>query len=491
MLRMRTPIAAALAAATLATAAAGSRAAHADGFDGQRYVPAAGAAGGFVVERTLIPQHLDWGLGLFLHYADDPVVVTDEASGDDVAVPLHQALTMDFLASVGLFDWAELGIHLPVQLIYSGDDVTVGGNAFAASEGIGDLRLVPKVDFVRTPSFGFGLALPVRFPTGDDLALRGAGDLTFEPKLLLSYGPGRLALGLNVGYLFHSSDAGANGPGGNELTFGAALRYRLPTESENIVLHAELFGGISQSDDSQGEFHDVPVEALLGAIIEMTPRWHMYLGAGTGVIDGVGAPDFRLIFGIRYTNVGFVDSDADGIYDDRDRCPERAEDMDEYEDDDGCPEGDNDGDGITDEDDECPDAAEDKGGGDNDGCPERGSAVYRKGRIVVLGKVRFKTNSAELANSSDPILDDVAREMKRNPGLKLRVEGHSDNKGDLAYNRKLSRERAESVRDGLVARGVARGRLSAAGYGETRPIATNKTERGRAKNRRVEFRIAE
>jgi OOP family OmpA-OmpF porin len=479
----------ALALATLTLAAAPTRA-HADGFDGQKYDPAAGAAGGFVVERTLIPQHLDWGVGLMLHFADDPVVVTNEATGDDAAKPLHQALTMDLLASIGLWDFAEMAIDLPLDLVWSGDTTVVGGETYEASTGLGDLRLVPKADFVRTPSFGFGLALPVTLPTGDDLALRGAGDVTLEPRLLLSFGAGAIAFGLNAGYLVHTSDAGREGPGGDAFTFGGALRWRLPTEDANWVLHGEVFGSYESKPDNQ-DFHNFPVEALLGLIYEATPRWHIYLGASTGVSDGIGAPDFRLIFGVRYTNVGFVDRDADGIYDDRDRCPTRAEDYDDYEDDDGCPEDDNDHDGIRDDDDECPDAAEDPGGGDHDGCPERGHAEYRKGRMMVLGKIRFKTESAELLPSSDPILDDVASEMKKNPRLKLRVEGHSDNKGDAAYNRKLSAERARSVRAGLIRRGVAARRLDAEGYGETRPVATNATERGRAKNRRVEFRIVQ
>ena len=115
---------------------------------------------------------------------------------------------------------AELAIDVPLDLVWSGDTTVVGGDTYQASTGLGDIRLVPKVDFVRTPSFGFGLALPVRLPTGDDLALRGAGDLTVEPKVLLSFGAGALAFGLNVGYLVHASDEGREGPGGDALTFG-------------------------------------------------------------------------------------------------------------------------------------------------------------------------------------------------------------------------------------------------------------------------------
>jgi outer membrane protein OmpA-like peptidoglycan-associated protein len=462
--------------------------ARAEGFDGQRYLPAAGAAGGFAVERTLVPHHLDWGVGLFLHYADDAVVIED-ADGDVVAEPLSQALTFDLVASIGLFDVAELALHLPIALVHDGEPGVVGGEAFAAEAGVGDLRVVPKLSLVRTRSFGAGVALPIRLPTGDDLALRGSPDLTLEPKLLLSFGAGRLAFGLNVGYLAHTTSEGREGLGGDELTFAGSLRYRLPTAGEDIALHLEAFGGWNPGDEPPA-YHELPVEALLGAIFGLSPRWDLYAAASTGVSDGVGAPDFRVLVGVRYNSVGFSDRDADGILDDRDRCPERAEDRDDYQDEDGCPEGDNDGDGIPDQDDECPDAREDAGGGDRDGCPARGRAEYRKGRMHVYGKIRFRSDSAELLPSSDPILDDVARDMKRHKEIrKLRVEGHSDNQGDAGYNRKLSTARARSVRAALIRRGVAPQRLDAVGYGEARPVTSNRSERGRAKNRRVELRV--
>lgn len=472
--------------------AAASAPALADGFDGQRFSPAAGAAGGFWMERTLVQPHLGWGLGLFLHHADDPVVLDSDAG--IIARPLERALTLDLIGSLGLFDVAELAVGLPVHVVYTGDETVVGGNILAASEGIGDLRLVPKFRLLRGRALGLGLAVPIRVPTGNDVALRGAGDVTVEPQLLMSWWPGgRLSLGASVGYRVHTSQEGREGPGGDELTFGGNLRYRLPAASNRIVLTAELVGGLTTSEQAPA-FREVPLEALLGAVVEATPHWHLYFGGDLGVIDGVGTPDFRLIFGIRYTSVSLSDRDSDGVVDERDSAPDRAEDDDGYEDDDGAPEagneGDSDGDGIVDDDDECPNAPEDPGAGDRDGCPERGRAEYRGGRIRLLGKIRFKTDSAELLPSSDPILDDVARAMKRHPEIrKVRVEGHSDNVGDRAYNRKLSHERARSVRQALIKRGVSPRRLEAAGYGETRPIATNRTERGRAKNRRVQFEI--
>jgi len=473
---------------SLALATAGPAAA--DGFDGQRFVPAEGTAGGFAIERTLVVPHLGWGFGLFLHYANDPVVIRESADGDIVARPLEDALTFNLIAAIGLFDFAELAIDLPLQLVYDGEDAIVSGTGLAASEGVGDLRLIPKFRFLRGETFGLGLAVPIGLPTGDDEALRGAGDVTIEPKLLLSWwGGGRTSLQGSVGYKLHTSQAGREGPGGDELTMGIGLRYRTPLANDSLVLSAELVAGLMTSDEEVA-YSELPVETILGVIYEATPSWHIYLGGGIGVTDGVGTPDFRAILGIRYTTVGLSDRDGDGIVDDRDAAPDQAEDKDDYQDDDGAPERDNDGDGIDDEDDECPDAAEDPDSTDRDGCPERGHAEYREGKIKLLGKIRFKTNSAEIEESSDPILDDVADEMKRHPEIRrVRVEGHSDNVGNRDYNRRLSRERAQSVRQALIKRGVSGKRLDAEGYGETRPIASNRRERGRAKNRRVQFTV--
>jgi hypothetical protein len=165
----------AVAAALLVAAVAPAARAQQSGFDGERLAPAAGAAGGVFVERPVVPFHLGYGLGLFLHFADDAVVVRDAATGATIGKPLDGAVSTDLLGSIGLFDHFELALHLPLRLYYHGD-----GSAapLLASRGIGDLRVVPKVSFFRRGdaalSWALGAALPVTLPTGDDLALRGS-----------------------------------------------------------------------------------------------------------------------------------------------------------------------------------------------------------------------------------------------------------------------------------------------------------------------------
>jgi OOP family OmpA-OmpF porin len=122
-------------------------------------------------------------------------------------------------------------------------------------------------------------------------------------------------------------------------------------------------------------------------------------------------------------------------------------------------------------------------------APAKRASLFAKGKkSLVLEGVNFVTNSSELTPESKSILDDVAQSLKDWPEVKVEIEGHTDSVADPAYNMDLSQRRAESVRDYLESRGIASSRLSAKGYGETRPIASNDTPEGRAKNRRVELR---
>jgi OOP family OmpA-OmpF porin len=106
-----------------------------------------------------------------------------------------------------------------------------------------------------------------------------------------------------------------------------------------------------------------------------------------------------------------------------------------------------------------------------------------------LKGVNFETDSAKLRASAYPLLDKVVAVLKRHPQVRLRVIGHTDSRGTDKYNLYLSWRRAHSVMDYLVKHGIAPERLESIGHGEQQPIASNKTPEGRAKNRRVEFRV--
>jgi OmpA-OmpF porin, OOP family len=191
-----------------------------------------------------------------------------------------------------------------------------------------------------------------------------------------------------------------------------------------------------------------------------------------GFQDEDGCPDY--------------DNDRDGVYDTQDECPNEAEDRDGFQDMDGCPDYDNDKDGILDDADNCPNHPETVNGyKDQDGCPdEQPKEIKQK---LILHGVNFKTASAELLEESYYVLENVFNSLEAFPQVKVEIGGHTDSQGNDDYNKTLSLDRAKSVMNYLVLRGISPDRLVARGYGETKPIADNATAEGRAENRRVEM----
>ena len=174
-----------------------------------------------------------------------------------------------------------------------------------------------------------------------------------------------------------------------------------------------------------------------------------------------------------------IDSDGDGVTDDMDQCPGTPAGA--IVDARGC-ELDSDGDGVVDRLDECPDTPQ---GVEVDevGCP----IIV----VIELEGVKFRTNSADLLDGADEVLAAQAATLAANPDLLIEVAGHTDSDGDAGYNQQLSQRRAEAVRDYLVGEGVAAENITAVGYGESEPVASNDTAAGKAENRRVELRIQE
>ena len=225
-----------------------------------------------------------------------------------------------------------------------------------------------------------------------------------------------------------------------------------------------------------------------------------------------------------------MDSDKDGVPDDRDKCPGTPAGV--AVDRDGCP-PDTDRDGVPDYLDRCPDTpagvAVDRDGCppdadkdgvpdyldkcpgtpigvsvDKDGCPpppppvvqetrsqaEKAREIQEKGRTTL--KVFFAFDKSEIKKNSFEEIDDMVAVLKKYPALNITIEGHTDNVGSAAYNKKLSQQRAEAVKKYMVIKGgIDAKRLNAVGFGLEKPIATNGTKEGRAKNRRVEAATAD
>jgi outer membrane protein OmpA-like peptidoglycan-associated protein len=185
------------------------------------------------------------------------------------------------------------------------------------------------------------------------------------------------------------------------------------------------------------------------------------------------------------------DNDQDGIPDTVDKCPNDPEDKDGFEDADGCPDPDNDHDGIPDVKDKCPNEPETYNGfEDEDGCPDKGSVIIQDNSIVILDKIQFAYNSADILPASDPILDAVGTTLAHHPEfVLLEVAGHADERGSDDYNLRLTQARVNSVVRALVERGIDHSRLRSKGYGEYCPLDPGHDEGAWEKNRRVEFKI--
>lgn len=178
------------------------------------------------------------------------------------------------------------------------------------------------------------------------------------------------------------------------------------------------------------------------------------------------------------------DRDRDGFLDADDKCPDEPGVAP-----DGCPLRDKDGDGILDKDDKCVDVPETRNGyEDTDGCPDELPKAVAKFTGVIRG-IYFDFGKDSIRKQSTKTLNEAAKIFVEYPSLKVEISGHTDDVGKIDYNKDLSRRRAESVKAYLVSKGVAAERITTRGAGPDEPIAENKTAKGRAKNRRIEFKI--
>ena len=208
--------------------------------------------------------------------------------------------------------------------------------------------------------------------------------------------------------------------------------------------------------------------------------------------DGDGVPDWRDSCNNTLPEAyGYIDefgcdldTDGDGVPDWKDRCPNTPKEAIGYLDEYGC-ELDTDGDGIPDWQDECPLAA---GPAYNKGCPEVKKEIRNLLQKAMQG-IQFETGKAKIKPASFGLLNQIAETFIDNPSYIIEVQGHTDNVGKDDFNMKLSDKRAKAVMEYLVNAGVPAERMTANGYGPTRPIADNTTAQGRALNRRVEFNI--
>ena len=346
----------------------------------QQFAPAPGGDNNFVtVQGSGELQALTPSVGVYLNYANQPLILRRLSNGEHVSLIEHQ-LAVDVIGAIGITDFLEFGIGIPVTLWQATGDssATLAPNKIAAF-AMGDIRLYPKWSITHDPE-GFGAALlaVVTLPTGSPSDYQGNKSVTLEPRVVLDYQINKeFRASLSGGFVWRPTEQKLyNIKVGNEVTFGAGLEYRFDPGTWGVLL--EGYGKVSTV--SHATSADNPIEVALAGRWWPAPSHALTLGVARGLTDGYGAPNFRVFLGYNYTPKEDRDPDGDGILGNLDQCPDKPEDFDGFQDDDGCPDPDNDGDGIRDKKDGPPDEhgwgkcmndPEDFDGfQDTDGCPD-------------------------------------------------------------------------------------------------------------------------
>jgi outer membrane protein OmpA-like peptidoglycan-associated protein len=517
----------------------------------ERFQPSLPGDRFFGVEGGDPGGHLSPRLMLLGDYAYRPLTLYSEPDDLRVADVVKHLLVLHVAAGVSLWDRLLVVADMPFTLVNKGDDLSAlsaFGLNYPSQSGAaaGDLRLSARVRLVGEARSVASLSLGGHLfvPTGSQSKATGVGKVHGMPVLVFSGELPFLAYSANAGVdirsktnYFDTTMLSDNVTLGTQLVFGGAVGVLLADKM--LQIGPEVYGStlIVKSD---GRRATTNLEGILGVRARLA-GFVVGAGAGPGFNHGMGTPVLRALLSVAYAPEPAPpppppppvhkkkrpsDRDHDGIPDKNDACPDEPGVPSEDPSKNGCPPPppDRDGDGIPDAKDACPDVKgvassdplengcppdtdgdgirddvdacpNEKGPPDTDpqknGCPK--SVRVTDGEIVILEQVQFKTGSAVILPASDDLLRQVAGVLAEHPEiLMIEVQGHTDNRGGKAYNKKLSQKRADSVKKWLINYGqVDSGRLSARGYGLAEPIADNHTSEGRQQNRRVQFKIVD
>ncbi len=457
----------------------------------------------------------------------------DQRLGD--LIPFRADLHI--MASYQVTNRVELAADLPITLVNLNNFKLLNDQGFPQNAprvgGLGALRVLGRFQILRQtelPIIGLAAIAEIRAPTGDGFSFMSDRGFVFAPRLAAErrFGPVRILA--NAGWRFRTA-AGQylNLYVNHEFVMGAGAIIELPDvwKFRNPELLADL--NLVTAAEAPFTFRDAeslktPFELMIGARTMITQNWGLMLGVARGLGEhSYGREEFRFFVGVRYERAPDGDRDGDGVPDTIDACPDKAEDLDGFQDADGCPEEnpepDRDGDGLADRLDSCPDQP---GPPELDGCPDRDgdqiadlvdlcpdepgpaelggcpppknepAVVLESERIRIRNQVLYEFGSAKIDKQSYPLLDEVAKVLAANPDVgPVLIEGHTDSVGPRLFNIDLSKRSAKAVEDYLVQHGIDAKRLRSDGFGFERPIAPNDTPMNRARNRRTEFKLKE
>jgi large repetitive protein len=340
----------------------------------EQFKPAPLASDGFGLSRPQVLERGQWSTLIWLDYANDPLVYEyDSGAGQDKVVSEH--LVGHVGAAVGVAKRLSLFATLPVHLVMKGQKNLSADEPKPEGAGLGDLALGGRLQIsgldpetVFASAFEFVARTPTAELANKDQHYSGDAIGSYEPALIGELRFGRFDIRLRAGARFRQEKQIGNLTLGNEWLGGLGMRVRV---FRTIHLHAEVYGSTFMNEAFKRT--TTPLEALFGLKHQGT-AWVAGVAAGPGLYGGYGSPDVRVVgtFGYAPSKEKPVDTDGDGLLDPQDKCPKEPEDVDQFEDADGCPDLDNDKDGLPDTVDSCIDEPEDTDDfEDTDGCPDR------------------------------------------------------------------------------------------------------------------------
>ncbi|MCA9517802.1 MAG: transporter, partial [Myxococcales bacterium] len=284
--------------------------------------------------------------GVFLQYIDNPLELVTENDETVQSRIIKSQVRADVWLALGIADLLDVGLAVPFVLAQDGEDLAIFNRPDQTidSFSLADIRLIPKIRIIDgEDAGGFGLALQatISFPTGSQEDFTSDGKIRVEPRLILDwtdYDSG-FSIVANVGYHVRPKIEVHNLVIDDSLTWGVGVR--IPTPAEALKVVASVYGAIPFDDNvdpltgaATSDLRTTPIE--LAAALELTVGDFVgELGGGFGLTQGFGAPDFRLFLAAGYVP-RCADPDGDNICSSDDQCPDEPEDLDGFEDGDGC-----------------------------------------------------------------------------------------------------------------------------------------------------------
>jgi len=316
-----------------------------------------------------VMPHMDISGFVTFHQIQRPLVVVDEFDASHIRSLVGNRQQMDLSGAIGILDRFEAGLVLPIIMHQLGE---YAGQKLEAppSAGIGNAILHMKGQILSPTDSVIGLAMsmPVTLPTGNSNAYMGYRGLGVEPRVTVSRSIGPIRGASTIGFLAQPKTELFNVVDDDKLTYRAAAAFSPIKQPWEVAIE---YSGAARAGALFASADETTGELVAAGAYRYRNKFNFFGGLGTGIQAGVGTPTYRMYLGVGYQGVSNPDLDRDGIPISVDVCPNDPEDLDGFEDVDGCPDTDNDKDHIADADDGCPDDPEDVDGYlDDDGCPE-------------------------------------------------------------------------------------------------------------------------